>query len=117
MSGACRILRLTWDEADGIMERAVRRGLQRRDLSGLRRIGIDEKAVRRGHRYITVVYDLKTSDVVWVGEDRREETLDSFFASLPQRGRRPGSQARAPSSARTGHRDARRHQVGLAIQP
>ncbi len=60
MSGACRILRLTWDEADGIMERAVRRGLQRRDLSGLRRIGIDEKAVRRGHRYITVVYNLNT---------------------------------------------------------
>lgn len=80
--GTCRLLRLTWDEADGIMARAVARGLRKRDLSGLTRIGIDEKSVRKGHRYITVVYNLETSKVVWMGEDRREETLDRFFAVL-----------------------------------
>ena len=82
--GACRLLRLTWDEAAGIMERAVARGLKRRDLAGLRRIGIDEKAVRKGHHYITIVYNLDTSKVIWMGEDRREETLDRFFAALPK---------------------------------
>jgi len=45
IEGACRLLRISWDEADGIIERAVGRGLERRDLSTLRRIGIDEKAV------------------------------------------------------------------------
>ena len=84
MSAACRLLGLTWDEADGIVERAVRRGLARRDLSQLRRIGIDEKSVLRGQRYITVVYDLDTSRVIWMGEDRTEETLDGFFSSLPE---------------------------------
>lgn len=84
VTGACRLLRISWDEAAGIIARAVRRGLDRRDLSGLRRIGIDEKSVLKGHHYVTVVYDLDTSKVIWVGEDRREETLDRFFASLPK---------------------------------
>ncbi len=98
VKGTCRLLRLTWDEADGIMatgrankvrlsrisDSAVGRGLRQRDLSALTRIGIDEKAVRKGHHYITVVHNLETSKVIWVGEDRREETLDRFFAALPE---------------------------------
>ena len=84
VTGGCRLLRISWDEASRIIERAVRRGLARRDLSTLRGIGIDEKSVRKGHHYVTVVYDLDTSCVIWVGEDRREETLDRFFASLPE---------------------------------
>jgi len=84
IQGACRLLRLTWDEADGIIARAVGRGLARRDLSELRRIGIDEKAVLKGQHYITVVHDLETAKVVWMGEDRTEETLDRFFESLPE---------------------------------
>ena len=83
IQATCRLLRLTWDEADGIISRAVGRGLERRDLSKLRRIGIDEKAVLKGHHYITVVYDLDTAKVVWMGEDRTQATLDRFFESLP----------------------------------
>jgi transposase len=83
IEGACGLLRMSWDEADGIIGRAVDRGLKKRDLSPLRRIGIDEKAVLKGHHYITVVYDLDTAKVVWMGEDRTEETLDRFFESLP----------------------------------
>ena len=83
VAGACRLLRLSWDQASGLLHRAVVRGLHRRDLSGLRRIGIDEKSVGKGHRYITLVYDLETSQVVWIGRDRKEETLDGFFANLP----------------------------------
>ena len=84
IQGVCRLLRLSWDEADSIIARAVGRGLERRDLSGLRRIGIDEKAVLKGHHYITVVYNLDTSKVIWMGRDRTEATLDGFFESLPK---------------------------------
>jgi len=84
VTGACGLLRMSWDEADGIVARAVERGLERRDLSKLRRIGIDEKQVLAGHHYITVVYDLETSKVVWMGQDRTEETLDRFFEGLPK---------------------------------
>jgi len=84
VTGACRLLRISWDEAARIIERAVRRGCAQRDLSQLRGIGVDEKSVLKGHHYVTVVHDLDTSSVIWVGEDRREETLDRFFASLPK---------------------------------
>lgn len=82
--GVCRILKISWDEADTIIDRAVKRGLNRMELGQLKKIGIDEKAVKKGHKYITVVYDLDTSKVIWVGKDRKKETLDSFFASLPK---------------------------------
>lgn len=84
VTGACRLLGLTWEEAAGIMERAVERGLKGRDLRAVRRIGIDEKAVLKGQNYITVVHDLDTSKVLWVGRGRSKQTLDGFFASLPE---------------------------------
>ena len=86
VKGSCRLLRVTWDEADGIMARAVERGLARRDLSNLRRIGIDEKAVGKGQNYVTIVHDLDTSKVVWVGVERTQETLDRFFETLGPEG-------------------------------
>lgn len=84
LSAAARLLRITWDEADGIVQRAVQRGLARQDLTKIRRIGIDEKAVLKGHNYITVVCDLDTRKVLWVGRDRTADTLNGFFAGLPR---------------------------------
>lgn len=83
LSGAARLLRISWDEADGIVERAVARGLAKRNMTKVRRIGIDEKAVLKGHNYITVVSDLDTRKVLWCGRDRTTETLNGFFRALP----------------------------------
>ena len=41
--GACEILRISWDEADGIKQRAVARGLRRKPEAPMRRLGVDEK--------------------------------------------------------------------------
>ncbi|MBX3234516.1 MAG: transposase family protein [Nitrospira sp.] len=51
VSGATRILRISWDEAWGLMERAVTRGRQRKVRTVVRRIGVDEKAAAKGHRW------------------------------------------------------------------
>lgn len=48
-------LGITWDEAEGIKDRAVRRGLARKPKTPPRRVCFDEKAVGRGHQYATVV--------------------------------------------------------------
>lgn len=84
MQAACRLLRISWDEAAGIQARAVRRGLRRRKMRVVRGLGIDEKPIGRGHQYLTVVHDLKTRKVLWAGRDRKKETLDQFFAALPE---------------------------------
>lgn len=54
------------------------------DYTGLRILAIDEIAVRRGHRYLTVVLDYETGRVVWMGRDRNKETLSPFFQGMTE---------------------------------
>jgi transposase len=55
VTGACAIAGISWDEAWGIMQRAVARGRARKEARPIAYIGVDEKAFRKGHRYHTVV--------------------------------------------------------------
>jgi transposase len=75
VAGAARVLGISWDEAHGIMERAVQRGLSRRQVRVPPRLGIDEKALSKGHRYATLVNDLERGIVVDVAEGRTKESL------------------------------------------
>jgi len=82
---AAEMLRLTWDEAWGVMERAVWRGRCAKGRSvPPAKIGVDEKAISKGHRYMTLVSDLESGCVEYVGEDRREESLAAYFAAFNQ---------------------------------
>ena len=84
LSGLCRVMRLSWDEAEGILDRAVSRGLARRSEEAIRHVGVDETSFRRGHEYITVVSDLERDRVLWVGDDRKKATLAEFWSELPE---------------------------------
>lgn len=42
-------------------------------------IGVDEVAYEKGHKYLTIVRDVDTCRVIWVGEDRKQSTLDEFL--------------------------------------
>jgi transposase len=65
-------LGLSWDEIHGIMQRAVERGLERRQAEKLPAVGVDEKAFRKGQKYFTLVNDLERSRVLYVAEDRTD---------------------------------------------
>ncbi len=82
VDGARAILDVSWDEAWHIMEKAVKRGLEKRGNVALELIGVDEKAVAKGHKYITVVSDVKSFTVVDVIDDRKHESLDAYFEKL-----------------------------------
>lgn len=84
VSGATRLLRISWDEAWGLMERAVTRGRARKVRTVVRRIGVDEKAAAKGHRYLTLVCDLDEGTVEHIAEDRKQESLDGYYAGLTQ---------------------------------
>ena len=75
-------LGLSWDEMHGIMQRAVERGLKRREAEEIPYIGVDEKAFRKGHRYATLVTDLVRGRVLYVAEERKQSSLDGFWATL-----------------------------------
>jgi transposase len=78
-------LELSWDEIHGIMERAVQRGLKRRQAEPIVHLGVDEKAFRKGHSYLTVVNDLLRSRVLYVAEGREQSSLDGFWSTLSEK--------------------------------
>ncbi len=84
LSAAAKTMSLSWSEVDTIMRRAVLRGMQRREHRTLRKIGIDEKSIKKRHVYFTIVTDLERNEVVWVGRGRKRETLDAFWTGLSQ---------------------------------
>ena len=75
-------LQLSWDEIHGIMERAVKRGLARRQAEEIPQLGVDEKAFRKGHKYLTLVNDLQRNRVLYVAEDREQRSLDGFWSTI-----------------------------------
>jgi transposase len=77
-----RRLGLTWEEANGIVERAVRRGLARRTSVAGRRLGIDEHSYLRHFQFVTMVVDLDAQTVLHVANDRTAASLDAYFAGL-----------------------------------
>lgn len=80
--GATRLLRISWDEAWHLMERAVERGQRRKGRRVVARLGVDEKSIAKGQSYFTVVSDLDDSTVEYVAKDRKRSSLDGFYQSL-----------------------------------
>jgi transposase len=84
-SAVARRLRMSFDQVHHIMARAVERGLARRESRPLRQLGLDEKSMRRGHKYLTVMTDIERGEVLDVAEDRErasaERLLDGLDAS------------------------------------
>lgn len=77
-----RNLGLTWDQVDGIMQRAVRRGLDRREAAHPAALGVDETSFKRRHEYVTVVQDQQSGHVVHVADGRGRAALDAFYEGL-----------------------------------
>ena len=77
-----RMFEIAWRTVGGIVQRVVTERLGRDRFAELYAVGVDETSYKRGHRYITVVTNLLTGRVVWVGEGKSGATLDRFFDQL-----------------------------------
>lgn len=85
VQGASDLLRISWEEARGIMERAVKRGLGRRTAALIPYLGVDEKSIRKGHRYVTVLTDLEGRRILEVTPDRTKASLIEALKALDSR--------------------------------
>ena len=76
--------RTTWEKVFRSVEWAVEWGLAHRNLSNVQSIGVDEVLWHRGHKYLTVVYqiDSECKRLLWVGKDRTIRTLLRFFRAF-----------------------------------
>jgi transposase len=90
LTEAARLLRISWDQARRIMERAVARGLARRQEVVIPHIGIDGKSFGKGHDYATVVLDPARECVHDLGPGRTAEaTVGLLERCLPDPEIRP----------------------------
>ncbi len=82
VSQACELLNIGWETAHEMMGRAVKRGLERRQLEAMRHLGMDEKSFGRGQSYVTLLTDLEQSRVIDVVEDRTAEAAEELWQGL-----------------------------------
>jgi len=75
---------LGWKTVKNIDKNFLEEHYDETDCAGLRLLAVDEIAVRKGHKYMTVVIDYETGRVVWMGEGRTRETLSAFFAQMTE---------------------------------
>jgi transposase len=82
MQDVARHLQVSWDVVKDIQKRYLGQKFGRVKLKHLRHIAIDEIAIGRGQRYLTVVLDLASGAVVFVGDGRGAEALEPFWIRL-----------------------------------
>ena len=82
MSDVARHLGVGWHLVKGILRDHLERRAARRSWRKVRRIAIDEIAIRKGHHYMTVVVDLDTGEVLFTAEGRDHACLKPFFQRL-----------------------------------
>ena len=75
------VFQASWESVFRSVEMAVEWGRAHQDLSGIQAIGIDEIAWKKGHKYLTLVYqiDAHCKRLLWIGRERKTKTLLRFF--------------------------------------
>jgi transposase len=84
-------LGVSWDVIKDIQKRYLQRRFARIPLQDLRQIAIDEISIGHGQRYLTVVLDLESGAVVFIGEGKGADSLDKLWPRL----RRSGAKVQA----------------------
>lgn len=74
----------SWEKVFHAVQYIVNWGLKNRVLSGIHAIGIDEILWHRGHKYLTLVYQIDSEIIrlLWIGKEHTESTLRRFFVFL-----------------------------------
>ena len=86
MQDVAEHLGVSWNLVKELLKTALRRRFGRPRLKDLRLLAIDEISIGRGHRYLTVVLDLETGAVVFIGNGKGAKALDPFWKRLKSAG-------------------------------
>jgi len=82
--GVADAFHTTWQNVFRSVKHAVSWGLAHRDLSGIKSLGVDEVQWQRGHKYLTLVYQIDggCKRLLWIGQERTTKTFLRFFRWL-----------------------------------
>ena len=88
LQDVARWTHLGWDTVKSIVKADLARRFESVPLSGVSRIGVDENYLGKKAKYVTLVVDLDSGRVLWVGKGRGKEALEGFWARLRRSGTR-----------------------------
>ena len=79
--------RTSWEKVCDAVEYVVTFGLEHRTLAPIRAIGVDEMQYAKGHKYLTLVYqiDQDLTRLLWVGRERTIESFQGFFTLIGEK--------------------------------
>lgn len=75
-------LKVSWDLVKEIQKKYLKKRYSKIDLSKVKLIGIDEFAISKGHKYMTIVVDLETGRIIYAHKGRDAKSLDNFWKLL-----------------------------------
>jgi transposase len=87
--GAARKLRIGDDRLWRLIGHLTDRALEVQDLSSVRAIALDETSWKKGHKYVTFVFDYRTRKMIYATEGKGADTLKSFVDHLRRHGGSP----------------------------
>jgi len=93
IKGLAEIFDIGWDTVKDILKRWLYKKVNNPKLKDLKHLAIDEICIGKGHRYFTLVMDLESGQIVYVGDGKGGEALEPFWRKL----KRSGAQIRAIS--------------------
>ena len=81
-----RSFHTSWEKVCQAVEYVVTWGLSQRVLGSIRAIGVDEIQYAKGHKYLTLVYqiDAGMTRLLWIGKERTMESFGQFFDMIGQ---------------------------------
>lgn len=86
LSAVAELLGVGWDLVKGILKSDLQRRAKERTWANIRRIAIDEIAVKKGHNYLTVVVDLDTGEAIYTAPGHDHTSLEKLFERLKKEG-------------------------------
>lgn len=86
LKDTANLLGVSWDTVKEIHSHYLELHYSPPSLDGVDCIGIDEFAVKKGHVYKTIVVDLKSGRILYVGNGKGADALDGFWKRIKKRG-------------------------------
>ena len=76
--------RTTWDKVCQSVEYVVQWGIEHRQLGPIVAIGVDEIQYAKGHKYLTLVYQIEQhcTRLLWIGRERTVASFEQFFVMI-----------------------------------
>jgi transposase len=80
-----RILRIGWDGVKRVVKSRLLERFSQPPMANLKYLAIDEISVQKGHKYLTLVMNLETGQIIFVGDGKGAEALAPFWERLGKR--------------------------------